>query len=186
MDAELIGIVGTLLGTILGWFLSEISRRGKLYIYAEMNDMFEHNHKGTMVISRDQDVAQFYSYSISIDLHNSSGDPRIMRKIELSFSNGKCELFRITPDDDNTGRRIGPMRYYDKIRPLTIPAKSVVTVNLHGGLWESEDLFSKIWETKEVYLIYKDDKNKEVKVLIKTEDFSCYFKNHSEKMENRT
>ena len=31
MEAELIGVVGTLLGTILGWFLSEFSKRGKLY-----------------------------------------------------------------------------------------------------------------------------------------------------------
>lgn len=183
MNAELIGVVGTLLGTLLGWFLNSFSKRGKLFIYPVMNDKFEYNHGGIMETCKNQKEATLYRYNITLDLHNSSGEPKIMRKIELSFNNGKQELFRITPDDDKTERSFGSMVFYDKILPLNIPAKSVVTVKLHGGLWESDDSYPKIWNANEVYLVYKNDEDKEVKTMIKKDDFSHYFANHSNESE---
>ena len=102
-----------------------------------------------------------------------------MRRIEVAFAESKKDLFRDTPKDDSTGHGNGPVRFYDDIMPITIPAKTVMTVKLHGGFWNSEDCFSKIWSTKKVFLNYRDARDREKRVLIKKDDFSQYFENHN-------
>ena len=43
MLPEIIGVIGTLLGIVLGWVLSNLSQRGKLNIYPTWRDEFQHN-----------------------------------------------------------------------------------------------------------------------------------------------
>ena len=179
MLPEIIGVIGTLLGTVLGWVLSNLSQRGKLNIYPTWRDEFRHNDGyGGMAKSRNQDEAKLFMYYLTLDLYNSSGEPKIMRKIEVAYFRDKHELFRDTPDDDSTGRSNGAIRFYDKILPITIPAKTVYTIKLHGGFWDSEDKFSQIWETNKVMLAYRDDRDKEKKIIIVKDDFDHYFENH--------
>ncbi len=174
-----IGVIGTLLGTVLGWVLSSLSKRGKLKVFPSWRDEFQHEDGvGGFAISKRREEAKLYSYHFSLDLYNSSGEPRIMRRIEVAFSENRKELFRDTPKDDSTGHSSGPVRFYDDILPITIPAKTVITVRLHGGFWNSEEYFSKIWSTKKVFLKYRDARDREKRVLIKKDDFSRYFENH--------
>ena len=184
MATEIIGLIGTLLGTALGWLLSNLSQRGKLNIYPTWRDEFRHNDGyGGMASSKSINEAKLYMYYFTLDLYNSSGEPQIMRKIEVAFYNDKEELFRDTPEDDSTGRSNGPLRFYDKVLPLTIPAKTVYTLRLHGGFWDSDERFSKIWETNNIAITYRNYRNKEQKVIIKNDDFIDYFENHSAKEE---
>lgn len=177
--AEIIGVIGTLLGTVLGWLLSNLSRRGKLNIYSIWRDEFQHNDNlGGMSHSKNKDEAKHYMYHFTIDLYNSSGDPQIMRKIEVAFFRDKEELFRDTPKDDSTGRSSGVIRFYDEVLPITIPAKTVSTMKLHGGFWDSDERFSQIWRANKIVLTYRDSRNKEQRNLIKKDDFTKYFENH--------
>ncbi len=184
MLPEIIGVIGTLLGTILGWVLSNLSQRGKLNIFPTWRDEFQHNDGfGGMANSKSKEEAKLYAYYLTLDIYNSSCEPQIMRTIEVCFFNDNQELFRDTPDDDSTVRSNGPIRCYDKILPVTIPAKTVYTVKLHGGFWDSDEEFSHIWKANKVMMTYRDRRNKEKRILIKKDDFRRYFENHPVKEE---
>lgn len=102
-----------------------------------------------------------------------------MRKIEVTYFRDKYELFRDTPEDESTGRISGATRFYEKVLPITIPAKTVYTVKLRGGFWNSSCKFSQIWEANKVMLSYRDGRNKEKKILITKDGFDHYFESHS-------
>ena len=96
----------------------------------------------------------------------------------MAFFHDKEELFRDTPKDDSTGHSRGPMVYYEDVLPITIPAKTVYTLKLHGGFGNSNNHFSQIWRTNKIMLTYHNRKDKERKVMINKNDFSRYFENH--------
>ena len=175
----IISVIGTLLGTVLGWFLNNLSKNGRLNIYPSWKDEFQKRDSlGSMSSSKSKDEAEHFIYSLSIDIYNSCGDPKIMRQIEVVFFKGKRELFRIDPLDDRTMHRSGPMNLFDKLKPLTIPAKTVDTVKLHGGFSLSKEKYSKIWDVNKIMLVYRDGRNKEKRVLITKKEFSHYYDNY--------
>ncbi len=88
MDSEiqiaLLGILGTLGGTVLGWFLNNLSQHGKLNIFiSSWKDKFEYNETGCTTLSSSIEQTEDYSYNVSFDLYNSSGETKIMRNIEI-------------------------------------------------------------------------------------------------------
>ena len=177
MDA-IIGVVGTILGTILGWILNSASNSGKLNVYvSSWKDSFEYNDMGRMSPSQSKEQTECYSYQLTLDLYNSSGEAKIMRNITIIYCDDKCELHKSTPKDDDTKRNNGPMTFYDDIIPVNIPPKTVIQLNLHDGSWNENDKLNYIWQTKKIYITYIDEKNKLKKVAIKSEDFSRYFEN---------
>ena len=56
--------------------------------------MFQYNALGHMENSTSKEVTDCYSYNLSVDLHNSSGESKIMRNMSIVFSDGNKELFR--------------------------------------------------------------------------------------------
>ena len=67
MEAALIGVIGTLLGTILGWGLNNVSRWGKLSCYPIWSDEFSHNDNyGSMARSSNREEAKMYGYNIKL------------------------------------------------------------------------------------------------------------------------
>lgn len=182
---EIIGVAGTLLGTVLGWLLGKWSQQGKLYCYSEWKDSFYHSDDyGGTLDSKSREESEGYMYRLTIELHNRSGEPRIMRHLEVAFYNDKKIIFRDTPSDESTGHNSGSLRFYDKVQSITIPAKTVYTMNLRGGFNYSDKRFSQIWESNAIMLLYRDDHDSEEKFLIKKEDFSQFFENHPEPDEN--
>ena len=179
MQIALVGVLGTLAGTFLGWMLNNLSQSGKLNIYvASFQDEFKYNKKGIMVSSSSIEQTQRYAYSLILDLYNSSGETKIMRNLTVVFSDGKTDLFKSIPLDDNTLSYSGSWRCYDAISPINIPPKSIIQLNLHDSVWTLYERLDFIWNTKKVYMTYTDEKNKLRKVNIKTEIYSEYFNNH--------
>lgn len=177
----LIGVGATLAGTVLGWVLNNLSNRGKLYIFvSSWEDSFKYNNIGVMVPCSKREEVQCYSYKVSLDLYNSSGNTKIMRNIQIIFSDGKSDIEQQTPKDDSTCRYVRPMNYYDKVEAINIPPKAVIKLNLHDGAWDKDDKLDFIWKSKKVYLVYRDEKNKVRRKLIKTEDYENYFSNHKQ------
>lgn len=182
----LIGVGATIAGTILGWVLNNLSNRGKLNIYvSSWEDSFKYNYIERIVLCSKREEVQYYSYKASFDLYNSSGNTKIMRNIQIAFSDGKTDIEKQTPKDDTT-KRVSSLRvFYDDVEPINIPPKAVIKLDLHNGSWNKEGELDYIWKTKKVYLIYNDEKNKTKRIFIKSEDYENYFINHKpEEKEN--
>ena len=186
ITTALIGVGATIAGTILGWVLNNLSNRGKLNIYISLwEDCFKHNHIGEMIPCSKREEVQSYTYKASFDLYNSSGNTKIMRNIQIAFSDGKSDIEKQTPQDDATKRFSSPMVFYDDVKPINIPPKAVIKLDLHNGSWNKDDELDYIWKTKKVYLVYTDEKNKIKRMLIKAEDYENYFIKHEpEEKEN--
>lgn len=108
-----------------------------------------------------------------------------MRNIQIAFSDGKRDIEKQTPQDDATKRFSSPMVFYDDVKPINIPPKAVIKLDLHNGSWNKEGELDYIWKAKKVYLIYNDEKNKTKRIFIKSEDYENYFINHKlEEKEN--
>ncbi len=183
----LIGVGATIAGTVLGWMLNNLSNRGKLNIFvSSWKDSFKCNNSiGVMVSCSKREEVQSYTYEVSFDLYNSSGITKIMRNIQIVFADGKYDIEKQTPKDDATKRYEHPMVYYDDVEPINIPPKAVIKLDLHNGAWNEDGKLDFIWKAKKVYLVYADEKNKTRRILIKSEDYENYFKNHmSEEKEN--
>lgn len=179
MLIAIVGVLGTLAGTFLGWLLNNLSRRGKVNIYVtSFKDEFKHNEMGCMVPSSSIEQTQSYTYRLILDLYNSSGETKILRNLTIVFNDGKNDLFKSVPKDDSTRRASGFVNFYDTICPINISPKSIIQLNLHNGAWVDGGGLDFIWKTKKIYLTYIDEKNKLRKVDIKSEIYSEYFNNH--------
>lgn len=182
MDTELqiaiLGIIGTIGGTILGWFLNNLSQKGKLNIFiSSWKDEFEsRGEMGCMVKSSSIEQTERYLYRLSMDLYNSSGETKIMRNIEIVFAKNKCELKSIVPKDDATEVSSKFSIRYDDIEPINISPKSVKKIVVHNSFGKEDLNF--IWETNNVFLRYINEKNKIKVVPIKKEIYRDYFTNN--------
>ena len=121
----IITAIFTLFGTILGWLLNNLSRRGKLCIYPTWEDSFLNGDGGGgETKARSVEEAKHYTYKLVLEVYNSSADPKIMRNIQIAFfqcSKGYFslfykELFRVTPYGD-TIKRSGLARRGEDISP---------------------------------------------------------------------
>lgn len=182
MDTEIqiaiLGILGTLAGTVLGWVLNNISQHGRINVYIlYWKDKFMYNKTGSIINSNSIQQTQYYSYDSSIDLYNSSGETKIMRNIEIIFTNKKDELYHSIPMDKSTERTGVGGTVYNDILPINIPPKSVKHIEIHYGLWKSDESFDLLWDTTHIFLKYIDEKNKKKKILIKREKYKEYFNN---------
>lgn len=175
----LIGVGATLAGTILGWLLNNFSNKGKLYIYvSSWKDEFKHRSTlGEFIPCTKKEECESYSYKVSFDLYNSSGNTKIMRNIRLIFSDGKKDIKIKVPYDEATKKYSHSLVYYDKVVPINIPPKVVIKLELHNSFWHQDGGTDFIWNTRKVYLEYTNEKNKVKRKLIKTENYAGYFDN---------
>ncbi|MDD3415862.1 MAG: hypothetical protein PHY47_17965 [Lachnospiraceae bacterium] len=187
MDNEIIiatiGIAGTLGGTVLGWFLNNLSQKGKVSIFIkEWEDKLQYNKAGVMTASHSFEETEYYGYKVSLDLYNSSRDTKIMRNIQIEFADKKKQLLVNVPKDDSTRRSDGHMAFCDDASVINVPAKTVLNVNFHGCVWRTKksahDDLAFLQRTDRVILKYTNEKNKEKKLIFKKEIYKDYFTNH--------
>lgn len=180
--AAIIGVLGTLAGTILGWILNSLSNKGRLKIFvSSWEDKFMHQDScGYMAPSSSIDETEFYTYEFSLDVYNSSSESRIMRDVIVSFNDGKKDIEQSTPKDDSTKHGGNPLWFYRAIGPITIPPKTVVNIKLHNGSNRQNGGLDYIWKTKKVFIKYRNERNKQKRVLIKAEPYNKYFELHKQ------
>ena len=191
MDVEiktaLIGVGATIAGTILGWILNALSNSGSLKVFVSFwKDSFKYlSSFGVMVPCVNRAEVQDFSYKVSLDLYNSSGNIKIMRNIRIVFSDGKHDIKIETPLNDAPKRSSPPICFYDKVGPINIPPKTVINIMFHGGASNQNGELDFIWKSKKVYLLYTDEKNRLRREVLKVEDYENYFTTHKlEKQEN--
>ena len=175
----LIGVWGTLAGTILGWLLNNLSKRGKLNVYVtSFVDSFKYNNLGVLTPSSSIEQTQHYSYEATIDLYNSSNETKILRNLTVIFSDGNNDLHKSIPNDNRTERYSSHRYIYDKISPINVPPKTIIQIKLSDGESSKDNGLDFIWKTKKVYLTYTNERGKKKKVNIKSELYKNYFENH--------
>lgn len=180
-----IGVIGTVIGTVVGWILNSFSNRGKLHIYLKKwTDSFQYVKAGVMITSTCIEETTFYSYDLSVDIYNSSAEPRIMRDVRIVFNDRKNDVETSFPNDEQTKRVVYGSYFYEGLEALTIPAKSVINLKLRDGKNKDNTASLYIWKAKKVFFVYRDYKNKQHRILIKNEDYSKYFENHLQEKKN--
>ena len=160
----IVGIGGTLAGTILGWLLNTISRRGRLKPFiTKWEEEFKWNVMGRMEPAPSYDEAEEYSFSLTFDVYNSSSDTKIMRDFRIEFLKGhKVAATGIPLNDDDKGALL--CRYMET---LNVPPKSVVSVHLIEGFWRSDfSQFDNINASGKVRLAYKNEKGADRHIVI--------------------
>ena len=160
LQMAILGIIGTLLGTVLGWLLNSLSQKGKVKVYIKKwEEIFEKQDEMGGFVKAGYKEAKYYHYNVSLDIYNSSRETKIMRDIHVVFRNRKKRLFSSVPKDDATRRATASIVYFDDISVVNIPAKSVLAIDLHGGLNSSDDEWSHLLNSNKVALVYTNDKN---------------------------
>lgn len=181
MQVAIIGVLGTLGGTILGWFLNNLSQSGRLNIYVSSweEKLKFNNQRGEMEESTSKEQTEYYEYRLSLDLYNSSGEPKIMRNIKILFMENKRKLFESSPKDDATKRIGHPVVFYDDVSVVNVPAKTVIKLNLHSGFWKErkqENMrFDALWKSNRIYLQYTNENNKNKSIKVKQRNLNDYF-----------
>lgn len=180
MGVAFIGVFGTLAGAIVGWLLNNFSRRGKISVYvAQWSNNFRID---TIMLRKPKlliDGWEKYYYNLSLDVYNSSSDTKIMRDIKIIFMHNKKTLLESIPGNGSMPKSVGPLTIYEKIAPVNIPPKSVLTLKLHGDIFGDIQRTESFWGTDKVMLLYKDENNKEKTILLMKENFKKYVDNNT-------
>lgn len=151
---EVIGIIGTLLGTILGWLLQLISNnREKVYIYESgFNQQQSDNNE--------------YAYIIKIFLNNVSSRQLCIRNARFVFAKNRYNiLFESIPSEGECNFKIVKARCKKKVEMLTINCYAQSEYVFSDVI--SGENYAKLSKVKKIYFVYEDKKNRTRTKLIK-------------------
>lgn len=138
------GIIGAVIGTILGWGLSELSRIGKLTFYVDniTIEYFESDNGGSFYKNNFNDKTDYGIILFESDIINNSNKNRILRNIycAISYSND-----RLSKEISNVeSKRLVAQKYeYDRLEIMNIQAKSIIKKKL--SVYLSKDELSKFF-----------------------------------------
>lgn len=152
---QIIGIFGTILGTVLGWLLRLISDNIER-TYISVHDFCEQKSKHNE-----------YAYIVTIFIYNASHKQQCIRNARLSFTNwrGK-ELLKSIPGEGTCN--------FETIRFKNTDKKGISMLNINSysqseyilsDLIIGED-FLKLYMVRKIFLLYEDKKNRKKKMLI--------------------
>ncbi len=162
--SEIIGVSGTLLGTILGFFLSQIVRMGKIKIFKNQvnHKLFIRNSSGGLlhqVNSLTDNVVELKIF-FDIDVLNSSDYSRqIMRDIKLIIPNKNIKQEH-TFINEKTRKFNGISTVVDKLQNIVLNPRELRNLELSVSFNNNIGLIlNSKW-----FLEYKDLKNKTLKI----------------------
>jgi len=164
---------GTLGGTALGWFLNQLSGKGKLYFY---NIDFNETYDLQKIYKTDNNEVDFkqvdsYSYRLNINVYSSSNNVKIMNDFKLEFYNNSKLLYESIPLDytNETDAVIFTSRMHS-VNPINILPKSINPIYLER--YNDNSIIEFIRMTSKILLSYQNEKGKRKSVKIKEFDYS--------------
>ena len=168
----IVGVVATLLGTVLGWLLGLLQNRGRLVAF--IGSWKEAFTCGSGVFDGKAESiqeAKCYSFDLVIELYNSSHLPRIARDICIVYTCKagrirKKELLRCTPKDKATAHQAGGGTRYDQVSAINIGPNEIVTLTLHQGFTRNGDSLEFREKADMVFFEYRDARNHTHRKLI--------------------
>ena len=119
----------------------------------------------------DIDEANFYYYTLSVEVYNDSGKPRILREISIDYAKKTCfrekMVMKSTPDDATTSYHSAGAIRYEKIVARNINPNEIITLELRCGFAKEANGLSLRKEANRVYFVYRDARNRQHKKLIR-------------------
>ena len=181
MQIAIVGVIGTLAGTFLGWLLNNLSLKGKLNFFVTTFEAeIKCRKNGVAAPSTSVGQSNFLKYRIELDLYNSSGTTKIIRNVKVVLLKKRKELASDTPQDSDTGHEVARMVWYNNVSPMNIPPKSIGVLRLHGGFYPKNKSLEYVYEADSVVLQYTNENNKIKKVFLKRINPTNYFENKTE------
>lgn len=171
MWESIIGVCGTIVGTIIGWLLAR-SKKGKLKIeFSELYDeQAEDVNDGTSM------PLKSYQSNIDLKLYNSGDKPTTARDFEISFmDNDEKEILKGKIYDNTKTKMTSCGIHYERINVINVPGLS--GMDLKAIIIVNHDNVELIKNARSLYLVYKDDKFKEKRIKICEKDFCNYIQN---------
>lgn len=166
---QYIGLAGTLIGTLLGWFLSYITNNGGKLDISIDNKMFRKSEKNQ------------FGYLIKLFVYNKSLKPKHIRNLKIKFYKKRLLLLEETPHSKNSNFDFGEIFSKEKIEFAFMnqfEAKSIILCNIV----ENEN-YIKISDADKILLFYENEKGKTKKIMIQKnfslKDTSMYDKGKS-------
>ncbi len=164
----IIGVMGTILGTIVGWLLNNLSRKGKISIFVKdgINGVFQTQDEceATSI----ENSHNFY-YKINLEIYNSSSNVKIMRDIKIVFQGQNKEKLVDIPYDKSYNIS---WQIHKNVKALNIPAKSAISIELYG--WIKKEDLEKVYNSTKVSLSYKDENDRQQTKLIEQKNYKNY------------
>lgn len=154
--SEIIGLIGTLAGTFIGWLLHFLSdNAGKTHIFAdELCDRKARQRE--------------YAYIIKIMVFNSSHKKQCMRNIRFSFKDKKGkEMFESWPGEGSCTWEIVRSKNVNKKNSGMQWVNSYTPVEFIFSDWLEGNDYEQLSSVKKIYFQYEDRKNHTKKILIK-------------------
>ncbi|MBU5333575.1 hypothetical protein KQI61_15355 [Anaerocolumna aminovalerica] len=158
---SIIGVCGTLFGTILGWILNSLSNKGKIYFSdIEINNRYmglKEDGVSTGYIDNKNKATSYY-FTVSLNSYNSSNNFMAIKNIRLEFYNGNKLTVSVVPKDDNTMRKSGVKVITDKASIYNIHPKTIMNYKFSYAF--HKDITDIINATK-INLIYQNERGKD-------------------------
>jgi hypothetical protein len=143
-------IIGTLLGVVLGAFLTIIINSGKLKIFIKdlsINYLESDGAGGLIVQSKFTSETKEASISIELDVYNSASEQKIAREIICQIGNQTFNFYN--------GR--------EKFKILNVPPKTIINFKLSVPIREKLEML----EQAVINLQYKTDKSVSKRVKLR-------------------
>lgn len=153
---QLIGVLGTLMGTILGWLLHLLSNNlGKIHISLdEYRDQKSNKNE--------------YAYIAKIFIYNTSPKQQCIRNIRFLFARYRCKiLFKSVPSEGKCSFETVSTKREDKVGMISINSYDQNEFIFSDLI--DEVRYEKLAEVRKIYLVYEDKKNNTKKKLIKSD-----------------
>lgn len=163
---QYIGLAGTLIGTLLGWFLSYITNNGGKLDISIDNKMFRKSEKNQ------------FGYLIKLFVYNKSSKPKHIRNLKIKFYKKRMLLLEETPRSKDSNFDFVDILSKEKIEFAFMnqfEAKSIMLCNIVG-----DESYIKILNADKILLFYENEKGKTKKIRIQRkfsiENISMYDK----------
>lgn len=153
---ELIGVLGTLMGTFLGWLLHLLSNNtGKLHVFLDnLEDQKSNNNE--------------YSYIAKIFIYNDSHKQQCLRNVRFIFTKNRFNIvFESFPSEGKC--------CFETVRAKRENKAGFISINSYAQVeFIFSDLvdganYEKLSEVQKIYLVYENKKNYTKKILIKSD-----------------
>jgi hypothetical protein len=171
------GIVGTLLGTLMGWVLNNLSQKGKLSFYiitwsnSYAGGISPFGGYGGINNFSEVDV---YTYETIVEVYNSSGINKIIRDVSICFFDGKKQILSNRPCDLTTRKTSVAGTIMSEFRSVNILPKTIAQLNFGGSIHKEK--LSLLKKSNNVRMLYSDEKGREKRVHLFSEGIMDFLK----------
>ena len=154
---QIIGIIGTILGAIIGWFLNYMSNHlGKIDV--EVNNFRDKLNKSNQ-----------YGYIFKLFLYNTSAKPQYIRDLQVVFCDKyNCELLKSKPCIGKyTFNTLCDVMEAKKGQSSVIYINGYAPYEIELADFINKDSYKCLKHSDRIFLLYKDHRKKIKKVYLR-------------------